>query len=715
MGLRNLAILIWLILCPALANGQTTGTAMLVADKVYLDGRDRVIAEGHVEAIKDGVRLRASKITYDRRSRQLAISGPITLTENSGRAIILADAAQLDQDLRNGLVRGARVMLDQQVQMAAYQMNRIDGRYAQLYKATVTSCHVCGDGRPPLWQIRARRVVHDQEERQLYFDDARFEISGVPVFWLPRLRLPDPTMKRATGFLIPSLKRNSRLGTGLKWPYFIKMGDHRDLTVTPYYSSRTRTVELRYRQAFRKGRIIFSGAISDDDLLPGQLRGYVEGSGVFDLPRDFKLEFDVEATADEAYPTEYGYSDKDRLDSEFSVTRVRRDEYIRGALTHFDTLRDSEDDANIPKLVGNIQFERRYFPDQLGGELRVGAGLHSHYRYSSTDIDGTDADLIVDGRDVARLTADMAWLRTWTLPLGIRAGVEAGASFDAIRTSQDLALPAADSGATPRLGVTFRWPLRKTSANGVVHIVEPVAQLAWSGGRDLNAANDESTRVEFDEGNLLSLSRFPAEDRRERGKRAALGISWSRYAPSGWHSRLSLGQVIRDTTDGDFHISSGLSGKSSDLLIAGQLRGPDGIALTARAILRDRRDLTKAEARASWLSERVAVGASYLFMDNDPAEGRSKLLSEWAVDGTVRLAQNWLVNANWRYDLATNDTAEAGVGLKYINECVEMEFSASRRFTSSTIVQPSTEFSFTVGIRGFSGKVDGQRFTRTCK
>lgn len=704
-----------LVLLALAAPLRAQDAAMLIADRVFLDGRDTVVAEGRVEALRDGVRLQARRIVYDQRTGRLNIAGPITLTEADGRAVVLADSAELDDDLRDGLVLGARLMLEQQVQIAAYQLDRSQERYSQLYKATVSSCHVCNDGRPPLWQIRAQRVVHDQQERQLYFDDARFEVMGVPVFWLPRLRLPDPTLKRASGFLIPSFNRDSRLGTGVKVPYFFVIDEHRDLTLTPFVSSETRTLEFRYRQAFRTGRVEFNGALSDDDLRPGELRGYIEGGGRFDLPQDFKLEFDIEATLDDAYPTEYDYSDKDRLDSEISVYRVRRDEYIRGALTNYHTLREDEDDANIPSLIGDITYERRFFPRLTGGELRLGAELHSHYRYSDRASDGPDPDGIVDGRDVTRLNVDAAWLRTWTFGPGIRAETEAGVAFDSFATGQDAGLPATASGAAPRLGVTFRWPFRAVGAAGAVHVLEPLAQIAWTGGSALDVANDESTRVEFDEGNLLALSRFPAPDRRERGLRAAVGVNWTRYAASGWQSRLTLGQVIREDSDGDFHISSGLSGKSSDLLMAGQLIGPDGFAFTARSIIRDQSDLTKAEARASWITPRVAIGASYLWLDDDPEENRRDTTSEWAVDGTVRLAENWLGSANWRYDLASNATAEAGVGITYINECVEMDFSASRRFTSSTIVQPSTEFSFTVGLRGFSGTADGQSFTRSCK
>ncbi len=170
-------------------------------------------------------------------------------------------------------------MFDQQVQLAALQMVRVGGRYTQLYKTAVTSCHVCEDGRPPLWQIRARSVTHDQQERQLYFKGAQLRVLDVPVFYFPALRLPDPSLDRASGFLIPTIRTTSKLNTGIRVPYFFRIGDHRDLTVTPYLSPKTRTLTLRYRQAFRTGRIELEGAYTRDDLIPGDNRAFSSAPG----------------------------------------------------------------------------------------------------------------------------------------------------------------------------------------------------------------------------------------------------------------------------------------------------------------------------------------------------------------------------------------------------------------------------------------------------
>lgn len=681
--------------------------ALLVADSLRLEGRDRLIAEGNVEALSGQTRLKAARVIYDRETDRLTLEGPITIIEGE-RIVVLADSGDLDASLENGLLRGARMVLDQQVQLAANRIDRIGGRYTQLYKTAATSCRVCDDGSPPLWQIRAKRVVHDQQEKQLYFDNAQIRVLDVPIFWVPRLRLPDPTLDRATGFLIPSLKQTSRLGLGVKMPYFVTLGDHRDLTITPYLSPETRTLELRYRQAFRTGDITLNGAISDDSLGPDSRRAYLFGTGQFSLPRDFRLTFDIEMTSDDAYLLDYDYSEKDRLDSAIAVTRTRRDEFIQASLTGYQTLRASESNATLPTIIGDLTYERRFVPGLLGGELRMGLQANSRYRSSDDPTDGI-------GRDVSRVSADLFWHRNWGLAYGVQAEVKGGVSVDGFRILQDDSFGGDLAEVVPQTALTLRWPLIKSTASGATHLLEPVAMLGWTGGSRRDLPNDESTRVEFDEGNLLTLSRFPAPDRRERGVVAAYGLNWMRQGSGGLQTNLTLGQVWRADPDFDFSNSSGLSGQSSDLLVAGQIKTADGVSVSARTLYDGGLSLSKAEARLLWQQQDFALGAAYVWLGTDLDEDRLSTQSEWSVDGTYRISRHWTGSANVRYDVARDKTAEAGVGLRYRNECIELNLSLSRRFTASAIVEPSTDFGFTVAIRGFGVGDTDRSYTRTCR
>ncbi|MBR9836805.1 MAG: LPS-assembly protein LptD [Rhodobacteraceae bacterium] len=694
------------------AQNDETEPALLVADSVFVEDSSRLIASGNVEALHDGLRLTATRILFDQDKGTLTIEGPIRITDETGN-LLLADAAEMNEGLRDGLLKGARMVMDDQLQLASVEAQRVGGRYTQLSRVAVTSCQVCGRNEVPLWQIRADRVIHDEEERQLWFEGAQLRVLDVPVFWWPQLRLPDPSLKRARGFLTPTIRSTSLLGTGIRVPYFIPMGDHQDITLTPYVSPETRTLEVRYRRAFSNGTIELNGAVTRDTLVPDATRGYLFAEGEFGLTGGFTLEFDIQSVSDDSYFNEYDYGPSERLESSITLTRARRDDFLQADITHFETLRASEENDTQPSNVVNAEYEKRFFPDRIGGELRLGTALHSHYRYSDVDID-EDGDGVVDGRDVSRLTAEASWRRKWTLSGGIRAGVEGYLWADRYAVAQDSTSDSNAAQLTPAAAVELRWPLIRRDSTGGRTLLEPVAQLGWIGGDRPNIASDESTRVEFDEANLLSLSRYPASDRRERGRLAAAGLRWLHEAPGGWTASMTVGRIWRSEPDEDLSRSSGLDGDSSDWLIAGGFANPLGLSITARGLLDDDAQFDKAEARASWANDRVDLGATYVMLVEDPLEDRDESQAEWGFEGSYRVNTNWTTSAEWRYDLADRRLDRTGLGLQYRNECVQVEFSVIRKFASATNLEPSTDFGLTVALTGFGTAGSDKEYRRTC-
>ena len=704
-------------LAPGPGDAQTTRTktpapAVLVADDIQITSDRRLIAQGNVEAFQGETRLTAEAISYDPDTGLLTITGPITIDDGAG-VTILADQAELSNDMQNGLLLGARLVLNDQLQLAAVQLNRVDGRYSQLYKTAATSCRLCaGDPRPPLWEIRARRVVHDQDAQQLYFDEAQLRVRNIPILYLPRLRMPDPTLERASGFLFPEIRSDTQLGTGIKVPYFIKLDNHRDLTLTPYLSNNTRTLEFRYRQAFTHGRILVEGALSNDDVQGDDSRGYLFAAGRFDLKRDFRLQFDIELVSDDSYLNDYDYFDKDRLDSQIQLSRTRRDSFTRFSYINYKSLRDDEDDDVLPSDVIEALYERRYFPAAIGGEIRLSTEARAHERQSgvTTDING---DGVVDGRDMLRFSFDAEWLRTVQLG-GLQAQTRLGIVGDLIKVGDDATSPDEDSEIAPTAALTLRYPLVKQGAGGARHVLEPVVQLAWIGGDGLNVPNDESTRVEFDEGNLISLSRFPALDRRERGWSAAIGATWARFDPDGWSLSVTAGQVLRQEVQADFAQSSGLSGMNSDFLLAGQLRFNGGLTLSGRTIFDEQFDVAKAELRGGWNNQRLTIGGSYIWMDDDPAINQFEPIGEITFDGAYKINRFWTASFDMRYDIEVGRSATTGAGLTYENECLRVGLSVNRSFADSTTIEPATSLGLTVSLRGFSAYTGERTVARKC-
>lgn len=698
--MRRLLLILWLILLAPMAMAQDAAT--LVADRVIIPpGGTRLIAEGNVEVFYDGTRLSASRIIFDEATDRLLIEGPIYIVAENGD-ILTATQADLDPRLENGLLRGARLILAEQLQLAANRIDRVDGRYTQLSQVAATSCHICENGDTPLWDIRASRVIHDTEERQLYFDNAQFRVVGVPIFWVPRMRLPDPTLTRATGLLIPQIRTTDQLGVGIKLPYFIRLGDHRDLTLTPYLSPNTRTLEARYRQAYLRGDLLVNTAITNDDVLSNS-RGYLFAEGAFRLPDQGRLSFNIEATSDDAYLLDYGYGSQDRLESFLRYEKIADREMLTGSLTFYQTLRTGEDNDLLPPILIDASWEQRRTPG-LGGTLTYGADIQGHIRSSDAD---------VAGRDALRLGASWDWHDSHVLPVGLVLETRLGMTLDHYSYWDDST--ASDTTHARAYGAaTLRYPLMRQTARAT-HILEPVVQLGWVGTSGTAPVNEDSTATEFDQANLLSLSRFAGEDASETGAQAAIGLSWTRQTPQGWQSRLTFGRVYRDTAANDYTHTSGLDGGASDWLLAGRLDLPSGLSLDARTLFDDNFTVTKTEARALWSGDQIDLTASYIFLPADVDEGRTNAVSEWTIDSAYQINDIWSIGFDARYDVAAGDPTMAGLEIGWQNECVTVDFSVSRRFTSSSTVQPTTDFGLSVGLNGFSAGRSGATANHRCQ
>ena len=705
------AILLSILLClTTLPTAAQDNTAALVADRVSVSG-EVLSAEGNVEISQGGITLRAGGVTYNGATDQLTISGPIYILEDDGTAIA-ADFAQLSGDLQTGLLQSARLVFARQLQVAAAEIKRVDGRYTQFYKTVASSCKICADDPTPLWEIRAKTITHDAEERQLYFDKASLRVLGVPIFYTPYLRLPDPTVERASGFLLPELRSNGDLGVGLRVPYFFVLNDHADLTLTPWLTSKgSRTLEGRYRHKFVRGEVEVNAALTDDNLTDRGFRGYLFADGTFALPAGFTGKFDIEVTSDPGYLLLYDYSDKDRLDSAIRVERANRDELIWAELIHYRSLRRLESNRTTPTIVGDANYTKRFVPDRIGGIATVSLETSGHVRTSS--FDATDSGL---ARDVARISALGNWRKDWIRPNGMIFAAEAEIRVDAYEVQQDRRLQFDDTVELTSFGMLeWRWPMLRQNG-GVSHLIEPVAQVVWSNDNSRDVVNEDSLLVEFDETNLFEFSRFPGVDASERGRRINLGVTYTRTDPRGWDLALTVGRVIRDRDLNQFSASTGLADKSSDWLVAAQLSIGERFDIINRAVISDNLTIARNETRLQWNTDAITLGSNFVWLEADTFEGRPLDTSEFSFDGSFRVSRHWTLLSDLRYDFVGDRTTEAGLGLRYQNECARVDLSVSRRFTSSTNVTPTTDFSLSVQLAGFGARKTkgGPSFTRQC-
>ncbi|NHF74286.1 LPS-assembly protein LptD [Paracoccus sp. 12-3] len=683
------------------------GAATLLADYVTLESDRTLIASGGVVVWYQGARLVAERVRYDGQTGDMTITGPIHLTRpglagTKDDMTAFADEGQLSQDMREGLLRGARLVLAREMQLAAREVTMTGGgRYTTLNQVVASSCQICAEDPTPLWEIRARSIVHDDEANQLIFQHPQLRAFGLPVAaWPGRVTAPDPSVERMSGFLAPRFRTTSSLGFGVMLPYFQTLGDHADLTVTPYISgSYTHTLMLRYRQAFANGATEWNGAITRDDIREGETRGYLFGAAAWELPRGYTLGLQVQVASDDGYLLDYDITDADRLWSGLTLERVTSDKLVWARVGNYHSLRDDEDNSTSPAQVADLMWIRRW--RMGGGEAGLEWSAHAHRRPSDED---------VIGRDMARASLAFDWQRTEILPGGIVGTLATGMGADYYTIRDDSRYYGSVTRTTPWLSAELRYPL--TGSDGrASYVLEPVAQLVWSpkyNDNDVDIPNEDSRQVEFDEGNLFALSRYPGWDAREMGYRANLGVTWTRFDPAGWQMSLAAGRIWRDDDDSATDTPMLLDGTRSDWLIAGHYSDVSGLSLANRALLDDDMQITRDELRIGWARSDLQLSLGYLWMKADQFEDRDKDLSELTAEVGWQVAAGWWATAHARHDIEESQAQKVGLGMTYQNECIAVEMAASRRFTDTEEVDPETDFDLSIRLGGFGQKTGGK-------
>ena len=72
---------------------------------------------------------------------------------------------------------------------------------------------------------------HNKKNKTIYYDNAVIKIYDLPIFYIPKLSHPDPSVERRSGFLPPSFSDTKNLGAGLEIPYFWNLDKDKDFTL----------------------------------------------------------------------------------------------------------------------------------------------------------------------------------------------------------------------------------------------------------------------------------------------------------------------------------------------------------------------------------------------------------------------------------------------------------------------------------------------------
>lgn len=624
----------------------------MIADDLYFDQeRQFYHATGNVQIFFDGLELRAPSVAYDVVSNRVVVDGPMMLIDEAGQQTLYGEFADMSADLRDGVITSARQLIDQNMQIASDQMVRRDGRYTELEYVRASACEVCSENATPLWELRARRAMHDQEARTITYNDAQLRIAGYPVLYTPWLRTPDPTVARANGFLAPTYSINSRLGTRVGLPYFRMFGDSADITVTPTITldggrdagnHRLPTLQGRYRQAFSSGYVEVHGAFSQDDLTADNIRAFLFSNGRFDLDNGFNVVFQSQSSSDRAYIgtydffadriTTFGNDDvvfnEDRLNNFLRFSRRESDELIAFDYTGFSALRDPNYTYDAPNRVLNSQWTLFESFDGVPGDFTINFGAQANYNEFGASNSRQ--------RDINRITANVRWNDTWRAGDVVRIDSDASVFFDHYGIYDDAVNPDSQSSSSGLVSTRLSWPFRFDTSAGSTHSITPSIGFASFSSGDVTMPSVDGSIDQIDPFNYSSLGRFrrvnPNQNAQYDVATSDVDLTYRFETASGYY--------IGGSAERDFILSTDNSALRDGELYATRL-GKNGGDFQVSVISQFNSEFERISDRvtASQNFEFLTLNGNYHRVDSDEAIGSPEELRRWGLDMTAQITQ----------------------------------------------------------------------------
>lgn len=685
------------------------------ADQLDYDSETEIVtASGNVQMVREGNRLRADTVVWNRKTGAVDATGNVSTVDVDGN-VAFGDRLEVTDTLKDGIVENLLLVMQQGGRLVARQGSRKDGVYF-LDQAAYSPCSVensKGCPKEPSWQIKAVRVRYDPATQRVYYKGARIELFGIPLGIVPGFSHPVGN-KGGSGFLLPDYRISGINGAELSIPYYFKLGPNHDLTLAPHvFTNQVPMLEANYRAWVGRGAYNILGYATNSVQSDGgatqnrQFRGYIEASGSYRFSPEWRFYGSLRRSTDRTFLRRYSISGDDRLRSTLRAEHIDQDSYFSFAGWSVQTMRLGDSQRSQPLALPVIDYRWRLPSPILGGRLQLNANSVALQRSL--------------GQDTQRAFAAAEWkLRTLT-GMGQELLLTAYARGDIYHSTNNAlnTIPAyAGRGGWQKRGIAaiaadLRWPFIGNFLGGTQRISPRVQLVAAPRLSNLDLPNEDARTVDLEDSNLFALNRFSGYDRFEDSSRLTVGVDYA-LSLKNFSLESVFGQSFRiDSSPTLLPDGTGLSRRVSDFVGRTTVRYKDFVSLTHRFRLdKDNLAIRRNEIDATIGSRSTYVILSYLLLNRNVTQQLEDLADreEARIGARIAVSRFWSLFGSTVIDLTDKKEAPGvlsdgfepvrhRLGVAYRDDCLDISFTWRRDYQFVGDARTNNNFQLRLAFR----------------
>ena len=693
------------------------------ADTITVERGEILFAEGNVLVQYGNNKIEAKELKFNQNTKEIKFT-KIQDFQDGSAINISAEEAVISSDLSEGIISAANLILDKTIKIQTGEVRLKAGQVFSVSEISrVTSCDEC-EGKEPNWYLSASSATRDSDNSNIVYKDVTVRVKGLPIAYIPYLRMPDPSVNRAMGFLVPEAVLTSNLASGLKLPYFIPLGLSSDLLITPYFSSKTKTFEYRYRKKFKKGDFNVNGALSDDDLVANNLRYFAQLVGNYQLGYGIDLNFDVGKVGDSSYLGDYVYSEESEFNSEISLrkTSVEKQQFFDGDLIY---QREKEQDNSLNEYYSlSGSYVKDIFSESLPGNLRLTANLNSSVNVNDDNSFSRPPSSAQVGIDYNKQTS-IGSLKFSNAVYGqYNSFVN---SADAGTTNEEFSF---QYGASSLISTPFY-----ARGKGKLKILSPKLLLSFNDQENDILGDYFIGTEELNWGNIFLGKKIRSLTESETGLAFSLGIERQVFWDNGRQLEVSFAASKIDNLTYTPTLTSGLAGQDLNYLGKLSYRTKHANTFAADALFSSKGHLLQGDIGGNYSHKKLNLGLNYETIDQAIDTRLSEDLRNINFTSEYSLSNDFQVNAGGRYDLNNTKMAKTSFGLSFDlgsweynftqdylkqdpekfsmsaifeDECTRLTFSFENRYQDIGSSEPVKSLMFRVQLKPFANVVFSQ-------
>ena len=573
---------------------------------------------------------------------------------------------------------------------------KMSTKITQFNKSIFTLCDYRENDKCPPWSIQATKMMHNSEKKTVYYDNAVIKVYDLPIFYLPRLSHPDPSVNRRSGFLVPAIADSKNLGFGASVPYFFNIDTDKNFTLTSkFYANEHPLFVGEYHQAFKNSSLIADFGFTEGYNQNSATKTEGAKSHFFSkFVKNFKgkndsansLSVSLQSVSNDKYLKLYKLKsnlvdfNQDTLESSLDFSHEDGDVFFGLNASVFETLKDTYEDK-YEYIAPEVTLNKNLFASENLGILDLQTNLKVH-NYDTNKLTNF-------------LVNDLNWSsKDFVNKLGIKSKFLSNfknINYETKNVGQYKKDPTSELFGA--IGYQSEVKFQKYDGKNQ-HFLKPKLFTRYAPG----SMRKEDSGSRLDPINAFNMDRLDHINNFETGLTAALGLDYE-IKNENQNFDFSIAQIINERENKKMSSKSSLDEKLSDLVGGANLKLKNNINLNYNFAL----DQNYNELNYNDLGAKMNFGA--LNVDFNYLQEKNHIGDKdyFKTSLTYNQSDKSVFSFETKRNLITNSSEFYNLSYEYLNDCLRAGLVYRREFYNDSELEAENSLFFKITLTPFGG------------